>query len=108
MPARHSTPTRSVGHAARDEVVPRLAGGRAHDDVVAAVVDRDAPREDADDRAVDTGVGDDDVAAARQQQRGRVRRRPDELRLGRRVHEGARRPAEAQRREGREVHGVGR
>ena len=104
------------GDAVRDaelhERVPVLAGGDVKPDpAVAALRLLDAARQHAHDRAVESFVRHDDVAAARQHEHrlpGRVRLADerDELVLGRGLDEAPRRTAEAQGRqlaEGRRI-----
>ena len=101
----------ALGDARRDEGVPRLAGLHVeHDAAAVAGLARDPGGEDADDRAGEAVVGDDDVAAAGQHEQGLAGRvgladRRDEFLLGGGLHEPPRRAAEAQGREVRQPHG---
>ena len=64
MPERHSMPAQSMRDRHRDEVVPRLARGDAHHRVVVIALNGDAAQIDADHDAVEAFVGDEEIAAA--------------------------------------------
>ena len=101
MPGQALEALQPVLDAARDELVPGLA--RLDDEQVALALD--PARADEHDRARHALVGDHDVRAARQQQRGPLTaHRRDQLLLGVGLDQPLRGAAEAQRRQGRQPH----
>ncbi len=104
----------ALGDRPGDHVVPRLAGGdRDHRTAAGIGVDRDAAGQHPDDGAVESLVGDDEVAATGDQQHriGGLVGDPygvDQLGLGRGFENCLGRTTQTQRRQVGQVHGARR